>query len=346
MTKTIPMLLLFLLVAVQGVSQKTSIDQKQYVTIGGIEQWVTIKGDNINNPVILFIHGGPGSTMSHYDNNMYGKWEKEFTLVHWDQRGAGKTYGRNTPPEINEDYWIENPLTVEQMKNDGIELTKYLINHLKREKVILLGTSWGSILGVEMATSNPELFYAYLGHAQFVKFSDNINDAYHKTFEFAKTTNDIEDIQKLESLGKPPYNNAKNYGQLLRVVKKYERKNSLAAPKNWFTISSEYDNVKDSNHRHEGDDYSFIHFVGHDKLGIESMVSNINFNINALNFDIPIYFIQGEEDILTSKEINKPYFDKITARKKEYYVLPNSAHGHNQSVIDKQYEVVKNLELN
>lgn len=188
-------------------------------------------------------------------------------------------------------------------------------------------------------------FYAYIGHSQFVKFSDNINNVYQKTHEFAKSTNDIEDIQKLESLGKPPYNNAKNYGQLLQVVKKYERINSIAAPETWFKISSEYDNEKDSNHRYEGDDYSFIHFVGHEKLGIKSMVSNIDFNSDALDFDIPIYFIQGDEDILTSKEINKPYFDKINAPKKEYYIVPNSAHGHNQSVIDKQYEVIKNLEL-
>ncbi len=196
-----------------------------------------------------------------------------------------------------------------------------------------------------MALSNPELFYAYIGHAQFVKFSDNINYAYNRTYEFAKLANDNKEIQNLDSLGKPPYNNAKSYGQLLRVVKKYERINSLPAPENWFIVSAEYDNEVDSRNRYDGDDYSFIHFVGHKKLGIESMVSKIDFNTNALKFDIPIYFIQGETDILTSKEINKPYFDKINAPKKEYFLLPNSAHGHNQSVIDKQFEVVKDLKI-
>lgn len=129
--KAIQMFLLLLLVTAQVFSQETSIDQKQYVTIGGIEQWITIKGDNTDNPVILFLHAGPGSNMSQYDNTMYGNWEKDFILAHWDQRGAGRTYGRNVPAEINEDYWVENPLTVEQMTNDGIALTKYLINHLK-----------------------------------------------------------------------------------------------------------------------------------------------------------------------------------------------------------------------
>ena len=342
----------FLLIIVLSIAssrlaaQSNSINEEAFISIGGIEQWVTISGEDKSKPVILFLHDGPGSTMSQYDDAAYGYWKKDFVLVNWDQRGAGRTFGKNAPEEVNEDYWIENPLTVEQMTNDGIELTKYLINHLNKKKVILVGTSWGSLLGVKMALSNPELFYAYVGHSQLVKFSDNILDAFNTKLALAKKANNTEDIQNLETLGAPPYKDAKNYGQLLRVVKKYERINSTAPPENWFKISSEYDYEKDTNHRYEGDDYSFIHFVGHEKLGIKSMLSNIDFNKDALNFDIPIYFIQGEEDILTSKEINKPYFDKIKAPKKEYYVLPNSAHGHNQSVIDKQYEVVKNLELN
>lgn len=339
--KTTYLTILTLLITTFSSAQK-SIDEKKFITIEGIEQWVTIKGDDISKPVILFIHGGPGSTMSQYDNAMYGAWEKDFILVHWDQRGAGRTYGRNVPADITEDYWIENPLTVEQMTTDGIELTKYLIDHLKKEKVILVGTSWGSILGVEMALSNPELFHAYVGHAQLVRFSDNISYAYNKVYELAKKDNDLEGVQKLESLGKPPYNSAKNYGQLLRVIKNYERKNSKPAPNTWFKLASEYDTEKDSKDRYDGDDYSFIHFVGHEKLGIKSMAFNIDFNETGLEFKIPIYLIQGEGDLLSSKELNKPYFDKIKAPKKEYFLLPDAAHGHNQSVVDKQFEIVKN----
>src|SRR5690606_27260779 len=157
------------------IAQKKSIHEEKFISIGGIEQWITIKGDDVTKPIILFIHGGPGSTMSQYDDTMYGAWEKDFILVNWDQRGAGKTYGYNAPEELDEDYLMENQLTVEQMTNDGIEVTKYIIEYLKKEKVILVGTSWGSILGVKMALNNPELFYAYIGHAQFVSFSKNID---------------------------------------------------------------------------------------------------------------------------------------------------------------------------
>tara|TARA_R110002049_G_scaffold902_2_gene6554 strand:- start:3261 stop:4301 length:1041 start_codon:yes stop_codon:yes gene_type:complete len=332
--------ILTLLISTFSIAQKKSINEKKFVAIGGIEQWITIKGDDISQAVVLFIHGGPGSTMSQFTNSMYGEWEKDFILVNWDQRGAGRTYGRNVPSNITEEYWIDNPLTVEQMTNDGIELTEYLINYLKKKKIILIGTSWGSIIGTEMALGHPELFHAYVAHSQFVNFSENINYAYNKVYGLAENEKDIESIQKLESLGVPPYNSAKNYGQLLRVVKSYERKNSISAPSTWFNLEAEYNNKKDSKDRYDGDDYSFVHFVGHEMLNIKSMVSKIDFNKNALNFKLPVYYIQGEEDILTSKEVNKPYFDKINAPIKEYFLLKDAGHGHNKSVVDKQFEVV------
>lgn len=337
-------LILFLSVCpILTTAQKTSIHEEKFIPINGIEQWITIKGEDITKAIILFIHGGPGSTISQYDDAMYGEWEKDFVLVNWDQRGAGKTYGRNAPPELNEEYLMENPLTVKQMTKDGIELTKYLIDHLKKEKVILVGTSWGSILGTEMALDSPELFYAYVGHAQFVNFSKNIDYAYQKVYKMAKIANDSSAIEELELIGKPAYDNAKNYGQLLRIVKRYERKNSIPAPDTWFKILPAYDNEKDGNDRYNGDDYSFINFVGHKKLNIKSMVSGIDFDTYGLNFKIPVYFIQGEHDILTAKEINKPYFDRIKAPQKDYFLLPDAAHGHNQALVDKQYDVVKAL---
>lgn len=101
-----------------STAQNKSISEDRFVSIGGIEQWITIKGDDRTNPVIVFVHGGPGSTMSQYDDAIYGEWEKHFILVNWDQRGAGRTYGRNVPTEITEEYWIENPLTVSRMARD------------------------------------------------------------------------------------------------------------------------------------------------------------------------------------------------------------------------------------
>jgi pimeloyl-ACP methyl ester carboxylesterase len=279
--------------------------------------------------------------MSPYDEAIYGSWEKDFTLINWDQRGAGRTFGRYAPAELDEDYLIENPLTVERMVEDGIELTEYLLNHLKKDKVILIGTSWGSILGTEMVLNRPDLFYAYIGHAQFVNFAENMKYAYQKVLQMAKETKDDTSIQTLGALGKPPYAEAKNSGQFLRIVKEYERKNSVPAPENWWKLAAEYNNEKDSKDRYDGDDYSFINLVGHEKLGIKSMVANIDFAKDGLVFKVPVYLIQGEADILTAKEINGPYFDKIIAPDKAYFLLPGAGHGHNQSVFDKQFQILK-----
>lgn len=334
-------ILFFFLTTSFLIAQNESINEEKFISIGGIEQWITIKGDDKTKPAILFLHGGPGSTLSQFENNIYGGWEKDFVLINWDQRGAGKTYGRNTPSDINEEYYVKNPLKVEQMTKDGIELTKYILDYLDKQNVILVGTSWGSILGMLMILDSPELFDAYVGHSQVVNFSKNINYAYKKVYELAISTEDNISLEILNTLGDPPYDNARSYGQLLRIVKKYERDNSIPAPDSWWNIASQYDNEKDSKARYDGDDYSFINFVGHEKLGIESMVSAIDFEKDGLVIEIPVYLIQGEQDILTSKMITKPYFDKIKAPKKEYFLVPDAAHGHNQSIVDKQLEVVK-----
>ena len=323
------------------IAQTESIHQEAFVPIGGIEQWVTIHGDDKTKPVILFVHGGPGSTMSHFQNNMYASWEKDFVLVHWDQRGAGRTFGRNAPSEITEEYYVQNPLKLEQMTRDGIEVTKYILSYLDKQKLILVGTSWGSILGMRMILDSPELFDAYVGHSQVVNFSKNINDAYNTVYEMANSAEDNMSLKKLNEMGEPPYDDARRYGQLIGIIKKYESANSSPAPDSWWEIQSQYNNEKDRKARYDGDDYSFINFVGHADLGIESMVSSVDFNKDGFIIEIPVYLIQGEQDILTSKEITKPYFDKIRAPKKEYFLVPDAAHGLNQSIVDQQLEIVK-----
>lgn len=324
---------------------QTKIIEERFLPIGDIEQWITIKGEDIKNPVILFIHGGPGSTMSQYKDDIYGDWAKEFTLVHWDQRGAGKTFGNNAPKEITEDFYVNNPLSVEEMTNDGIELTQYLLKYLNKRKVIVVGTSWGSILATKMALKQPKLFHAYVGHAQFVNFSSNIKNAYAEVYEIAKKEEDKIIIEKLENLGFPPYNKAKNYGQLLRIVKEYEKENSTPSPTNWWKIASPYDNIKDSKDRYNGDDYSFLNLVGDKDIGVKSMVSDINFEKTGLIFHLPIFLIQGSDDILTSKKLTKPYFENIKAPRKEYFLVSNAAHGFNEAIIKKQYEIIKSLQV-
>lgn len=318
--------------------KKDRIEEERFITINGIEQWVTIKG-NPSKPAILFLHGGPGSPISPYSHILYGPLKKDFIIIQWDQRGAGRTFGRNAPAELTPEYLKANPLTVEQITNDGIALSEYLIKYLGKQKITLFGTSWGSVPGVRMASKRPDLFDAYVGHSQIVSEKDN--KTYEKVTAMAQKANDQEALEILKTIGPPPYSQARNTGKFYRIIKKYERKNSIPAPDSWFVLAPSYDNDKDKQNSADGDDYSFVNFTGDSKLGIQPMSASINNLRDYTEFKIPIYFIQGEEDILTPAEATKTYFDKIKAPSKKYFPLAKTAHGFNQAVLDTQYEIFK-----
>jgi pimeloyl-ACP methyl ester carboxylesterase len=316
-----------------------SIFEEGFVTINGIEQWVTIKGDR-TKPVILFIHGGPGNPMSPFADAIYGNWAKEFVLVQWDQRGTGKTYGYDAPVELTAEYIKSHPLTIEQMTSDGIELAQYLIQRLGKTKIILFGSSWGSVLGVKMAIKKPELFYAYIGHSQIVNYSKAEQIAYKNVYEKAKQAKDQKSLEALSSIGPPPYEAGKSRGQLNRIIQKYQQENSIAAPASWFVLADQYDNKRDNQNRLDGEDYSFVSCVGDKKLGVVPFCSTVNFLQDGLTFNIPVYLIQGEQDIQTPAVITKEYFNKLSAPRKKIIILPNTAHGFNQPVIDAQYKIL------
>ena len=131
-----------------------------YVPIGGIEQWIQIRGEDRNNPVLLFVHGGPGASTLTLSSG-WQPWEKYFTVVQWDQRGTGRTY-RMTGSSI------APTMTVDRMTQDGIEVAEFLQTHLHKSKLILVGHSWGSFLGIHMVKERPALFFAYVGTGQII----------------------------------------------------------------------------------------------------------------------------------------------------------------------------------
>ncbi len=342
MLKSTGLLLMIILSSSSILSIRAqSIEQDTFVSIGGIEQWITIKGADKSRHAILFIHGGPGSVLSPYAEAIFKAWKKDFVLINWDQRGAGRTFGRNAPNEADDNFWIENPLSLETMVEDGIEVTEFLLDHLGKQKIILIGTSWGSIIGTKMALKKPELFHAYIGHSQIVSFNENLKFAYQKTSTLARMSGDTTAVRELESLGEPPYSDARDLGQMLRHVKKYEDQNVTPAPTEWWEPTPEYNNETDNRDRYNGDDYSFLYFAGHEKPGIKPMAEDVDFNKDGLIFKIPVILVQGRKDILTSKKLSKPYFDLIKAPDKKYYVVDDAAHGFNQSVIDRIYQILQ-----
>ena len=313
------------------VSTAQRVHEETFVSIGGIKQWVTIKGDSCANPVILFLHGGPGNTLSPYADPLYCAWEKEFTLVQWDQRGAGKTYGRNPPP-------AESILTIERMTEDGVQLAKYLTQHLRKKKIILMGGSWGSILGVHMAKSRPDLFHAYVGIAQVVDSRENQAATYAKVIALARAAGDQSTVSTLEALGAPPWVNPRGFGVLRRATRVYEAKTSDPAPASWWMRSPDYDTPQIRADYSEGEDYSFIQYVG---LKGHGMFSKVDLPKLGTVFEIPVFLIQGSEDLVTVPDVAKRYFDSITAPQKEFVLLPHVGHDPNLAMIDAEYKVMR-----
>ncbi|MBW8882841.1 MAG: alpha/beta hydrolase, partial [Asticcacaulis sp.] len=306
-----------------------AVDEKGFVRIGGIEQWVRIKGSSCANPIVVIVHGGPGNPSTTFGDNVYRAWEQEFTIVQWDQRGAGKTYGRNPPKE-------DDPLVVEQLRDDGIAVARYATQRLGKRKSILMGGSWGSVLGVYMAKSNPELFCGYISSSQVVGNAVAQRGSYDATLALARAAKDEDSIAKLEALGPPPWTSPRNPGIVRRVMRKYEAMSTEPAPKWWWTPAPEYSSPKDEADYTAGEDYSWLQFVGLKGKGIASTIDMVKL---GPRFELPFYMVQGEQDLLTMPEPSKRYFDFIEAPHKEFVMVPRTGHDPNPPMVETQFRL-------
>lgn len=309
------------------------IDESGFITIGGIRQWVTVEGRDCANPVVLIVHGGPGNPNTPFAHALFGEWAKDFTVVQWDQRGSGKTYGANKPAE-------DEPLTLQRLTADGVEMARYATQRFGKRKVIIMGGSWGSALAVNIAMAAPDLFSAYVGTAQLVNYQLDMAASYAKTLGLARAAGDTESIGKLEDLGAPPWTNPRAFGILRRITRKYEGLATDAPPKGWFTFGPGYDTPAYETDYTAGEDYSFLNFVG---LAGDGMGPKIDLRKLGMAFAMPVYMLQGEADLVTPPEVSKAYFDDLTAPKKAFVPLASTGHDPNQTMIDAQLAALEQV---
>ncbi len=315
---TIVALVLACYALIQDAAARTPVPIKEemFVPIGGIEQWITIKGADRDNPVVLILHGGPGDAWSPFADAMFGGWEKDFTLVQWDQRGAGRTYGKNNPDAV------EPTMTVERMVQDGIEVSEYLIKHLDKKKIIIVGGSWGSMLGIMMAHTRPGLFYAYVGMAQLVDARKNVSASYNRVLELARAANDQQAVAELTAIGPPPWASLRIWPEFRKWERAYQSK-LITAPPAPDTISPEYASAAERAQYDAADDFSFIHFEG---MAFDGPETKIDLPALGTDFAIPVFMIQGERDLTAIPALAKSYFDSIKAPRKQFYLVPGTGH--------------------
>ncbi len=323
----------------QSNSNITSeLNEAQYVLIGGVPQWITIKGKDCSNPVVLMVHGGPGIPLSKYHDSLFQDFEENFTIVHWDQRGAGRTYlAQLESEELTLDMITNNTLSVDLLVKDGLEVSDYIRKKLGQEKIIISGSSWGSFLATKMVHEAPSKFYFYVGLSQLVSGSKNYAESYKKVKAMALDRGDKTALYILNKMGPPSWSHPSSFGKLRRIIRKYENE-TASNPKEW-KVSEEYLS-KFSGSRYDmfSEEFSFLKYIG---LNDDGMINDVALDECCTNLKIPIYIIQGQKDLLTVPEVTKEFFDEIQSSDKDYIPIENSGHDANIDMLNMQLEILK-----
>lgn len=279
------------------------IHEAGYVPIGGIQQWIQVRGDDRHNPVLLWLNGGPGySTIP--DTPGYRPWERYFTVVMWDQRGEGKTFERSGAS-------VAPTMTIQRMADNCIEVAEYLCRRLDQKKIILLGHSWGSILAIHTIKLRPDLFSAYVGTGQIVNLERDAEAAYPLLLERAQALHNTVATRQLESVGPPPYPDSPKKWVWVRWANQLDPQ----PPGVWGTL---HGGKPAPASIEEGAEFS-------QGLMWNSMMRD-DLPKLGFNFSVPVFFIQGAKDELAVTALARQYFDEIHAPLKKFIELPHAGH--------------------
>ena len=308
-----------------AITTPNGIDEANYVKIGGLEQWVTIRGEDRKNPVLLLLHGGPGDATNPWGYAGFRNWLKYFTVVQWDQRGAGRTFGRNGAAAAS-------TITVERMVQDGVELAELLSKRLQKDKIVLVGHSWGSTLGVFMARARPELFYAFVGTGQVADPARNYSVAYAALMEKASREGNSRALQELNEVGPPPYKDGKGFAVQRKWSNLFEGADVFLASAVGFALMAPGYSLGDINNWFEGQSVSAEHLV--------PQTSALDPKRLGGEFAVPVFVIQGADDFTTPASLAKTYLNSLHASRKAFATIDGAGHF---AVFKKQDVFLKEL---
>jgi pimeloyl-ACP methyl ester carboxylesterase len=304
----------------RAITSLNGINSLEAVRIGGINQWIEVRGQDVNNPILLFIHGGPGVAFIPMSGAFQDPWEKYFTVVQWDQRGAGKTYASN-------DLELQRKtMNVAQMEQDALDVGNYLRTRFKREKIFVVGHSWGSILGLWLAHEHPELIFAYIGTGQVVSMPQNEVVAYNDALQEARTRHNEPAIKDLEGIAPyPPPNSDSNK---MAIARNWERDLLAQSPDaaGFLDIKRIITGIVSTPGYSLYDDLGF--FRGQ-MLSLNTFLPEVmKMDLNTLgpDFRVPIFFFEGGYDPYCRPSLVVEYAKTIRAPQKEVVWFENSGH--------------------
>ncbi|WP_256267261.1 alpha/beta hydrolase [Janthinobacterium sp. HH107] len=288
-----------------------AIDALLTPDVGGIKQFVEIKTDDSNKPALLFLSGGPGSSMMKNADAFTAILKKRFTLVQWDQRDAGKTLKLNPSPR--------QP-SVAQMEQDTYQVITFLQKELKQQKIYLLGSSWGNVLGFYIVKHHPELLHAYFASNPVVSQLESEKELL-KTLKVHFKDNAVAS-QELDSVSFPFASDESMF---------YLRKWLFYKDGKEFATS-------------EGFKTGFLQW-SKTWSPVWNEVMNIDLPRTLKSVDCPVYFFVGKNDIQTSTRITQAYFETLKAPKKGLFFFDHSGHQiHQDEPVQFQEAIIKTLD--
>lgn len=300
------------IVGAEGQPLPGSIAELATVSIGGHDQVMMIRGRSVDNPVLLYLHGGPGGTdlgAVRRDVSL----EQEFVVVAWDQRGAGKSYPALDPTDT---------LTLDQMVSDAIEVTNYLRDRFDEDKIYLVGQSWGSSLGVLAAEREPDLYHAYVGVGQMVSQRETDIMFWEDTIAWAEENGNDALAERLRSNGPPPYESVDLYDPIVSSEHSWnpypelnldnEMPGILLVPEyTWMDRINAFRGFLDTNGT------------------IYPQLQGLDFRRDVPNLEVPVYMVLGNREARGRSVLANEWFDRLQAPSKETIVFEGAGHRAN-----------------
>jgi pimeloyl-ACP methyl ester carboxylesterase len=293
------------------------IEELAKVRIGGIDQWISIRGKDRRNPIMLVLHGGPASPIMPLDYTYQTPWEDYFTVVQWDQRGTAKTYASNTEQQM------APGMTIDGMTDDAVQVVEYLREHYNKRKIFLMGHSWGTVLGVHLVQRRPDWFYAYIGVGQVVNFLKNEEIGYNFALSRAKADNNAEAVHELESIAPYPGTASLTIERIVVRSKWEMHYGGLAFGRSNYNFDADAESLSPDYSQSDvaavggGSVFSLNYLMG--------PMATIDFS-NVTTFGCPVILLIGQHDYTTSHELAEKWFQRIKAPSKHLVVFADSAH--------------------
>jgi pimeloyl-ACP methyl ester carboxylesterase len=297
----------------EGSPLPNSIASLEKVNLNGSEQWVSIRGNDRDNPGLLFLAGGPGGSQMTTARHALSDLEEHFVVVQWDQPGAGKSFHAVDRSQLTPGRYLE----------DGLALVGFLRQRFGQEKVFVLGESWGSALGIWMVQQEPEMFHAFVGTGQMVAFLETDEICYEFALRLAEERGDQGKIEQLQRQGPPPY-----YGkgvaqkQLAYLMDTYAYMNQNP------DITGGFNTLGDLASPEYGL-YDKVNWARGplDTLGIVfQQLWEVDLRAQAPRLEVPVYFLIGRHDVNAPVFLAEEYFELLSAPHKELVWFERSGH--------------------